>query len=270
MEIFFSPPIVITYIVTLGLIIGSFLNVCIYRIPLKLSLISPARSFCPKCKKQLRSRDNIPLLSWLFLRGRCGSCKEKISARYPFVELLSAFAAIECYLSFNSWTALYVYALLAVLIVISFIDLDYKRIPDVITYPVASIGLLLSIVSEYYHPFTWPIAKGILDSVFGMYLGGGIFYVIGQAWYFFTKEDGIGGGDVKLMGMTGAVMGVESVGHSVFNGTIVGGVVAVLLVLFAGGGRKTKIPFGPWLALGCVLYICNVRLLDLYIAFVMR
>ena len=261
----------IAYIGLLGLIIGSFLNVCIYRIPRRFSLSSPIRSYCPNCEVTLRTRDNIPVLSWLFLGGKCFNCKERIPFRYPFVEILSGFAALECYLAFGlTWTALVIYALVAALITITFIDLDFKIIPNLITYPGIHCGLLLGLISENTQAFAWPVTQSAYDSLLGMYVGGGIFWSIAWVYTFFTKQDGLGGGDIKLMAMTGGILGYKSVIHSIFNGTALGAVVALFMIIFAGGGRKTQIPFGPWLSLGTILYLCKINLFDHYLQLLLR
>lgn len=246
----------IFYFSLIGLIIGSFLNVCIYRVPRKLSVVSPARSYCPKCEKQLSALENIPVISWVALKGRCKNCKEPISGQYPLVELLSGIAAAYCYLRFGfTPTGVVCYALTAALIVITFIDFEFKIIPNVISYPGITIGLILGIVSQYTHAFDFPITQSAWDSLVGMYTGGGFFWVIGWAYYFFTKDVGLGGGDIKLMGMTGAILGWQSVAPTIFAGSLLGSVVGIGVIIFAGGSRKSEIPFGPWLSMGALLYM---------------
>ena len=239
-----------------GLLIGSFLNVCIYRIPRHLSVVSPARSYCPECKRELTWWENIPVISWLILNGKCRGCKNKISGRYPFIEILSCIAGGASFLHFGATpTGVLIYALLAALIVITFIDLEFKIIPNVISYPGMIIGLCVGIVSQFYPVFAWPITTGATDSLLGFLIGGGFFYAIAVMYYFWTGNVGLGGGDIKLMGMTGALLGWESVGPTIFAGAVSGAVVGILVMLIQGTGRKTEIPFGPWLSLGAVLYV---------------
>lgn len=244
-----------------GLCIGSFLNVCIFRVPRKLSVNFPKRSFCPGCQQMIAWYDNIPLVSWLMLRGKCRKCKTPISAQYPLVEALSAFAAIETMLKFDlTPTGIIIYGLIATLLVITFIDLEHKIIPNVISYPGMTFGLLLGIVSQYTNLFTAPITTGALDSLIGFLVGGGFFYVIGYVYFKVTKRMGLGGGDIKLMAMTGAILGWESVPTTIFMGSLVGSVVGITMMLWKGGGRHIEIPFGPWLSLGCIIYIfTNLR-----------
>ena len=246
----------IVYAAFFGLIIGSFLNVCIYRVPRKLSVVSPARSYCPPCERQLTALENIPIISWIVLGGKCKTCKTSISGQYPLVEALSALAAAESYLHFGfTPTGAVIYALTAALIVITFIDFEFKIIPNVISYPGITIGLIIGAVSQFTGWFDFPISQSAWDSLLGMYAGGGFFWVIGEIYYRVTKTVGLGGGDVKLMGMTGAVLGLQSVASTIFLGSLLGSVVGIAMILFRGGSRKSEIPFGPWLSLGAILYV---------------
>lgn len=247
----------ILIIAIFGLCIGSFLNVCIYRIPRHISVLNPRRSFCPKCNQQLSAFDNIPLLSWVFLAGKCRYCKAAISGQYPFVEALSAMAAIASYLQFGtSSTALIIYALTGTLIVISFIDLEFMIIPDVISFPGMIVGFVLAIVTQFAHPFqSPPLASSVLDSFLGLLAGGGFFFVIAHLYYFITGRDGLGGGDVKLMGLTGAMLGLRSVVPIIFAGSLFGSVVGIGAMIIKGKGRHTELPFGPWLSIGAILYV---------------
>jgi leader peptidase (prepilin peptidase) / N-methyltransferase len=239
-----------------GLCIGSFLNVCIFRIPRKLSIYSPLRSFCPNCQAQLAWWENIPVLSWLLLRAKCSRCRAPINGQYPLVEMLSAIAAVASYFHFGlTPTGVAVYALVAVLILVTFIDLEFKIIPNVISFSGIIIGCCLSIVSQFTHLFSWPLTEGTIDSLLGILGGGGFFYIIGIFYYAISKRDGLGGGDIKLMGLTGAVLGAGSVVPIIFAGSLFGAIAGILTVYIRGGTRHSEIPFGPWLSLGAVLYI---------------
>lgn len=239
-----------------GLLIGSFLNVCVYRVPRKLSTGRPLRSFCPACETTLAWWHNVPVISWVLLGGKCYFCRARISGQYPLVELLSAVAALAAYVRFDlTPTGVLVYLLCASLIVITFIDLEFKIIPNVISYPGMTIGLCLGIASQYSEWFVWPITQGALDSLLGFLAGGGFFYVIGKIYFLFSKRVGLGGGDIKLLAMTGAILGLSSVPPTIFAGSLFGAVVGLLTIVIKGGGRHTEIPFGPWLALGAITYI---------------
>lgn len=247
----------------IGLCLGSFLNVAIYRLPRDLSVVNPRRSFCPGCKRQLTWWENIPVLGWLCLGGKCRTCRSKISGQYPLVELLSGIAAVGVALRFGvTPVGFVVYALLLSLIVITFIDFEFRIIPNVISFPGITLGLLLGIAAEYSHFFSCqrselycPMTTGAMDSLVGMLIGGGFFELIGRGYEWWAKREGIGGGDVKLMAMTGAIMGWRSVAPTIFMGSLVGAVIGVAVALLQGTGRKTEIAFGPWLAVGAVLYI---------------
>ncbi len=239
-----------------GMIVGSFLNVCIYRVPRRISVTNPRRSYCPKCDRQLTWWENVPVLSWVMLRARCRTCKNEISGQYPLVELLSGVAAAASYVRFGlTPTGVLIYVILATLIVISFIDLEFKIIPDRISLPGIIIGLVIGGISQFTNTFVPPITHDLLDSVIGLLAGGGFFLVLTYGYYFMTGRVGLGGGDVKLMALVGAVLGWRSIAPTIFAGSLLGSVVGVTLMVFSGGGRHTEIPFGPWLAAGVVIHI---------------
>lgn len=246
-----------------GAILGSFLNAVIYRVPLRLSLLEPKRSFCPNCNRTLTWKENIPIFTYLLQLGRCLGCKKQIPIRYLVVELFGAAAGYSTIQTFGvTPTGAVVFALLLALIAISFIDFDHKIIPDRISFPGMIIGLVLGIISQYsnyFHcrPFQHlcPITQGAIDSLLGFLVGGGFFWLIGWAYFLITKKDGLGFGDVKLMAMTGAILGIHSIAPTVILGSMTGAIVGVAIMITTGGGRNTEIPFGPWLSLGAILYI---------------
>jgi len=251
-----------------GLLVGSFLNVAIYRLHPdrreKMSIIDPPRSLCTTCNRQLSSWENIPLISWLWLRGKSYCCKEPISIQYPTVELISAAAAAGSVIRFGATpTAVVVYFLIASLIVISFIDLASKIIPNVISYPGIIAGLMLGIISEYFHIFNFPITSGAMDSLIGAFLGSGFLYLVSWGYYLYSKKIGLGGGDIKLLAMTGAILGWQSALPTIVLGSMSGAVIGIFLMVFAKKGRHAEIPFGPWLSLGAILYIFQVPGLSL-------
>lgn len=226
-----------------GALIGSFLNVCIYRLPHRESIIHP-RSRCLQCKALIAWYDNIPLLSFVWLRGRCRACRTRIAWRYPLVEAFNAAGY-----GFIAWrfgaslTALVYAVLLSALIVISFIDLDHMIVPDRITLPGMALGL---VVGTLLLPRWW-------DSISGFLLGGGLLYFM--AWispYLFGKE-GMGGGDIKLLAMIGAFLGWKQVLLTVIVGGTLGAVVGVSLIGARVMTRGAYIPFGPFLSLGAVV-----------------
>ena len=245
----------------LGAIIGSFLNVCIFRIPRDKSIVRPGSS-CPGCGAPIRFYDNIPLISYLIiLRGKCRKCGEPISIRYAAVELLTAllFAAIVALfgLSVDAAAAL-IFA--CILIVISFIDLEFQIIPDIFSLGGLLLGMILSFVrtppffgQEILVPFG--SLPAILQSLLGVLLGGGILYAIARLYEVVRKAEGMGGGDIKLLAMIGAFCGITGVVFSLVAGSIVGALVGLPLMLIKGKDTKYAVPFGPFLSLGALLYV---------------
>jgi leader peptidase (prepilin peptidase) / N-methyltransferase len=245
----------------LGSLIGSFLNVCIYRIPRNLSIIAPA-SRCPACNTPIRPYDNIPILSYIFLGGKCRVCGAKISFRYPFVEFLNAALYVLVFWRFGLGWHLPVYCILcSALVVIIFIDLDFQIIPDRITLPGIVIGL---IAGSFFlpDPFMRYDLLGFQASIAGFLTGGGLFYAVAV-----LSRGGMGGGDIKMMAMVGSLMGWKAVLMTTFFGSLTGAVVGIFLMVLKGKGRKTKIPFGPFLALGTLITLfCGQEILTWYLA----
>jgi leader peptidase (prepilin peptidase)/N-methyltransferase len=226
-----------------GAVIGSFLNVCIHRLPAKESVVYPP-SHCPGCGARIRSRDNIPLLSYVLLRGRCRSCGAPISLRYPVVEALSGALLVLLLYRFGLSPALGVYvAFVAALIVVSFIDLDHQIIPDVISLPGIVVGLVASALGQ---------GPPLLDSVLGALVGGGILYAVAVGYHALTAREGMGGGDIKLLAMIGAFLGWRGVLVTLIVGSFTGAVVGISLILVRRTDSRVPIPFGPFLALGAV------------------
>ena len=230
----------------IGASIGSFLNVCIARIPEKKSIVSPPSS-CPKCGQGIKFYDNIPLLSYLILRGRCRQCKTFISPRYPLVELLTAILSVLLMMRFGpSISYLIYFCLVAALVTITFIDLDHRIIPDIISLPAIPIGFLASFVL---------IQLAWLDSLIGILAGGGSLLLIAIIYEKLTGDEGMGMGDVKLLAMIGSFLGWEGVLFTIMASSLLGTVIGGGAMLISGKGRKFAIPFGPFLSLGAVLYI---------------
>lgn len=229
-----------------GAAIGSFLNVCIYRIPNCLSIVTPA-SRCPDCGRFIPFYYNIPVLSYFMLLGRCCFCKAPLSLRYPFVEALTGAFAVLLYIAFGPALELFAYfAFISALIVITFIDLDHQIIPDSISLPGILIGIALSFFLD---------KPGVVNSIIGAFIGGGILFAIAAGYQKITRTEGMGGGDIKLLAMIGAFLGWKGALFTLMAGSFAGAVIGGLLMLFAGRGGKYAIPFGPFLALGAVLYL---------------
>jgi len=231
----------------IGSMVGSFLNVCIYRLPRDESIVRP-RSKCPQCVAKIAWYDNIPILSYLVLRGRCRSCRAKISSIYPLVEALNGVLAVALLRRYGIGPDAAIYfAFASALVVVTFIDLEFQVIPDVISLPGILIGLLCAAVSG--QGVTW------LDSLLGALLGGGILFVVASTYALFTKREGMGGGDVKLLAMIGAFLGWKAVLFTLFSASVVGSVVGLFVAWRSGRGGKYPIPFGPFLAAGALAYL---------------
>ena len=232
--------------VVFGLVIGSFLNVCIYRIPEKKSIITPPSS-CPYCEKRIRFYDNIPLLSYLFLRGRCRHCGRSISWQYPAVEGLTGLLSLFLYIRYGlSFQYLFMLAFVALLVAISFIDVRHQIIPDILSLPGILMGLGISLF--WAHGF-W------LDSLIGSAAGGGALLSVAYGYEKLTGREGIGGGDIKLMAMIGAWVGWRALPLILLISSLTGAVIGTLFLLWAGKGYRARIPFGPFLSLAAVLHI---------------
>ncbi len=238
-----------------GAVVGSFLNVCIVRIPNGESVISPP-SHCPKCNRPVASYDNIPLLSYLFLRGNCRACGEGISPRYFLVELLMGGLALALFERFGLSFSFFVsFVFVAAMIVISFIDLDVRIVPDVISLPGIVCGLLLSIIGYFLLGRDADLVPSPVSSVIGIIAGGGS--LLATAWLYekFTGVEGMGGGDIKLLAMIGAFLGWPSIPITLFIASLVGSVVGLTCMLATGAGRRLALPFAPFLCSGAVLFI---------------
>lgn len=237
--------IILILIILIGLALGSFSNVCIYRIPQKKSILFPG-SFCPRCGKKIRSYDNIPLLSYIILKGRCRNCKAKISLQYPLVEFITSALLVLAYLRFGlTWDFAARGILILFMILIFFIDLKHRIIPDVLTFPGIILGFLLSFVVT---------SPSILNSLLGILVGGGMFYLAAILGELLFKKESLGGGDIKLAMMLGAFLGWQKILLvlllSAFLGTLIGGAA---LFLSKDVKETRTIPFGPFLALGTVI-----------------
>ena len=228
----------------LGIVIGSFLTVCIHRVPKGQSIVAP-RSACPTCGTQIGWYDNVPLLSFLWLRGHCRVCQQAIAPRYPIIELVNGLGFLLIVWKFGStWTAAIYAGLFSVFWVVTWIDWDHKIIPDVITLPGIVIGVLCA---------TFLLPTGWFDSVLGVLIGGGILLAL--AWispYLFGKE-GMGGGDIKFLAMVGAFLGWQQALVTLMIASVFGAVIGIGLLMLKVMRKGQYIPFGPYLAFGAVI-----------------
>lgn len=229
-----------------GLCIGSFSNVVIYRLPGRQSIVFPG-SACRHCGHTVRWYDNIPLLGWFLLRGRCRDCQKPLGFQYPVVELLGAIAALASLWKFGLSLAGGVYfTFLCLLIIITFIDLAHQIIPDRITLPAMVLALL---VAHFLPDFS------LIQALLGLLAGGGVLWGIAAIYSRLTGVEGIGGGDIKLMGLVGALTGWQGALFTLFGGAVLGAVVGVGLLAVKGKNMRTAIPFGPFLSIAAIIYL---------------
>ncbi|MGD8256878.1 MAG: prepilin peptidase [Desulfobacterales bacterium] len=229
-----------------GLCIGSFLNVCIYRLPVSKSIVHPG-SMCPSCATPIKFYDNMPIISYLLLQGKCRQCKTKIPLRYPIIELLGGLFALGSYLKFGpSLDAIIYFAFIASLLVVTFIDLDHRIIPDRITLPGIPVCLAASLVLSNIT---------FLDSLLGIIAGGGSLLLVAWTYNLITKKEGMGGGDIKLLAMIGAIIGWKGVLFTIFTSSLVGTLTGLAVMAQTRKGMKLAVPFGPFLSIGSIAYI---------------
>lgn len=234
---------IVTFAILFGLMVGSFCNVCIHRLPKGESVIAP-RSRCPACGTAIRPLDNVPLLSFLWLRGRCRDCGAAISWRYPLVEALTGGLFGAAVLAFGPSLRGFVAALLlAALVVVTFIDLEHQVIPDEVTLVGLPVGLVASLLTG------WPPVAEALLAALG---GAGGFYLLAVYGEVAFQREVLGGGDVKLAGMLGAFLGGRGFLLASFLACLAGGLVGGFLLATGRAGRGTLLPFGPFLAFGAV------------------
>jgi leader peptidase (prepilin peptidase) / N-methyltransferase len=227
----------------LGLAVGSFLNVCIHRVPRRTSIVRPP-SRCPHCGYELRWFDNIPVVSYVLLRGRCRRCRAPISIRYPIVELITMGVFLLHYWVWG-WDPILVPRLLfaCALIVLFAIDLEHQLLPDVITLPGIVVGLI----------FSTAFPPGLKSAFLGMLLGGGVLFVIAEVWSRLRNVDAMGGGDIKMLAMVGAFLGVQGTAVTFVIASYLGGLTGIALIVSRRGGMMSKVPFGTFLAVAALI-----------------
>ena len=229
-----------------GAVVGSFLNVCIFRLPAEASIVKP-RSQCPYCHHPIRNRDNIPLISFIILRGKCRDCGGKISWHYPLVELITALLALLLFLKFSlTLNFLIFFIFTAVLIVITFIDLDHQIIPDILTLPGIPIFCLAAI---FLLKIPW------LEALLGLLIGGGILFTIAFVYELISKREGMGGGDIKLLAMIGGFFGWKSLIFILLFSSFSGAMVGITAMIIKKQDMKYAVPFGPFLSAAAIAYL---------------
>lgn len=229
-----------------GAAVGSFLNVCIFRIPAKESIVKPL-SRCPHCQHPIRFYDNIPIVSFILLRARCRDCGGNISWRYPLVELVTAILALLLFMRFGltlHFVVLFIFT--AVLIVITFIDLDHQIIPDILTLPGIPLFFLAAV---FIVKVPW------LEALIGLLIGGGVLFAIAFVYQIITKREGMGGGDIKLLAMIGGFFGWKSLIFILLFSSFAGALVGVAAMIIKKQDMKYAVPFGPFLSAAAVAYI---------------
>jgi leader peptidase (prepilin peptidase)/N-methyltransferase len=237
---------VVIFVVLVGAASGSFLNVCISRIPEGVSIVRPA-SRCPKCGHPVRFYDNIPVISFLLLRGKCRDCGERISCRYPVIEIMTAFFAFLTFQKYGLTTvSLAVFLFVCALLVISFIDLDHQIIPHILTLTGIPVFAILAVIF---------MGLAISEVFLGIMVGAGVLYFVAVYYEALTGREGMGGGDVNLLAMLGAFLGVKSIIFILLVSSLIGAVVGIAFILFRGKNLKFAIPFGPFLCAAGLAYL---------------
>lgn len=257
----------LTLALLFGIVIGSFLNVCIVRLPHEMSVSFP-RSHCPKCKKPIAFYDNVPILSYLILGGRCRHCKAAISIRYPVVEAVSGLISVMLYFKFGLSVEWGIdLAFCGALIVLALIDAEYRILPDVITLNGIWVGTIASVVLERDDGFAsrlirWsgvnvsdPRVLALVSSVFGLLVGGGLLWIVREAFFRIRGIEGMGFGDIKMMAMVGAFLGAPLTLFTIMAGSLLGSTVGLVLIRFKGKTREYELPFGTFLSIAGIFAV---------------
>ena len=260
-------PLIGVFVILFGLVIGSFLNVCILRIPERKSIVLPA-SACPKCGAPIHSYDNIPVVSWLILGGKCRSCKTPISKMYPLVELLTGLLFFACYYVFGlTIETLKWCAFCALIIVLVFTDLRERLLPDPVNYTGFVIGLVFSFfVKPFDGTAHWLAGKmfdfpppapviSFADAIFGAAVGSALLWLVSEAYFRLRGREGMGLGDVKMMLLVGAFLGVKLTLLTILLGALLGSVIGLVFILARGKESNYELPFGTFLGMAAVLVI---------------
>jgi leader peptidase (prepilin peptidase)/N-methyltransferase len=237
----FGEPLLLVYAAVLGLLVGSFVNVLVYRVPRQMPF-GLERSRCVWCKGPIRARDNIPVISFVLLRGRCRRCGAPISPRYPLVEIGTATLFVLCAARFGADSSTAVAAVFCTLLLaLALIDAKHFLLPDILTLP----GLLIGLVLQPFFP-----TVEFIDALVGAVVGAGILILLINVWFWLRREEGMGLGDVNMLAMIGAFLGWQGVLVTLVAASFIGAVVGIVLVLARRLGFKSRLPFGAFLALG--------------------
>lgn len=260
-----SPALIGVFAALFGLVIGSFLNVCIVRIPERKSIVMPA-SACPKCGAAIKPWDNIPVISWLLLGGKCRSCKTKIAWMYPVVELLTGALFWGCYYAFGLTTEALKWAIFsALMIVLVFTDMRERILPDVVNFSGFAAGLLLSLVTRpsdgialwignriFDFPPPMPVIS-LADALLGAAFGSGLLWLVAEMYFRLRGREGMGMGDVKMMLMAGAFLGLKRTLLTILAGSVLGSVLGLAFMMAKRKGSDYELPFGTFLGMAAVL-----------------
>jgi len=237
------PAVAIFFAGAFGAVIGSFLNVCIYRLPRGMSIVWPA-SACPHCGRSLAWFENVPLLSYAVLRGRCRTCSGSIAMRYPMVEALTAAMFALGWWYYGPGTLLAARLLFGCALIVLFaIDLEHQLLPNAITLPGIIVGFLFSLV----------VAPGWMASLIGIVVGGGVLYLIAEGYYRLRHEEGLGMGDVKMLAMIGAFLGWKLTLVALMFASVSGSIIGIGLIAARRGSMNYALPFGTFLAIGAAV-----------------
>jgi leader peptidase (prepilin peptidase) / N-methyltransferase len=260
-------PIIGFFVFLFGLLIGSFLNVCIIRIPARKSIVMPA-SACPKCGAPIRPYDNIPVVSWILLGGKCRACKAKISGIYPLVELLTALLFLGCYAVFGLTIEAMKWALFsALVIVLVFTDLRERILPDAVNYTGFALGLALSFFTTptdgtaswvAHRMFEFPPPAPVIsfaDALLGAALGSGLLWLVSEAYFRLRGREGMGMGDVKMMLLAGAFLGAKRTLLTIFVGSLLGSILGLAFMAARSKDSNYELPFGTFLGMAALLVV---------------
>jgi leader peptidase (prepilin peptidase) / N-methyltransferase len=260
-------PLIAGAVFLFGLLIGSFLNVCIVRIPAGKSIVLPA-SACPKCGAPIKPYDNIPVISYLILGGKCRGCRTNISPMYPLVELLNGALYLVCYLAFGMTIETVKWSIFSsLLLILVFTDLRERILPDVINYTGFAIALVLSLflppsdgsaqwIANHYFAFPPPMPIiSLADAIFGAAFGSGVLWIISEGYFRLRKREGMGLGDVKMMLMAGAFLGLKRTVLTILLGSILGSIIGVAFIAIRRKGTDYELPFGTFLGAGALIVV---------------
>src|ERR1700688_535139 len=255
------------FVFVFGLIVGRFLNVCILRIPVAESVVLPS-SHCPACGAPIKPYDNIPVVSWLVLAGRCRKCKVRISAMYPMVELATGLLFVACYFAFWPRGEALKWAIFgALLIVLTVTDLRERILPDKVNFAGLGMGLLLSLFTRPVdgtaqwlgnHLFAYPppeAAVSFADALIGAGVASGLLWLVAEGYFRARGREGMGLGDVKMMAMAGAFLGLQRALLTILLGSLLGSVIGIAVIAIGRKGRDFELPFGTFLGAGAMLVV---------------